>query len=171
MFGSEKSRLEVQKRHRLGALATDTTSQLNILRHDGDALGVDGAEVGVLEETNKVSLRGLLEGHNGRSLETQIRLEVLGDLTHEPLEGQLANEELSALLVPTDLTESHGTGAVSVGLLHAAGGRGGFASRLGGKLLAGSLTPGTLTGGLLCTGHVHGEVGIRTYTRRETERE
>jgi hypothetical protein len=46
----------------LGALATDPPSQLDVLRHDGDTLGVDGAQVRVLEEADQVSLAGLL--HN-----------------------------------------------------------------------------------------------------------
>ena len=42
-------------------LATDTSGQLDILRHDGDTLGMDGAQVGVLlKQTNKVGLAGLL---------------------------------------------------------------------------------------------------------------
>jgi hypothetical protein len=32
-------------------------------------------------------------------------LEVLGDLSHEPLEGELADEQLGRLLVPPDFTE------------------------------------------------------------------
>ncbi len=36
--------------------ATDATSQLDVLRHDGHTLGVDGAEVGVLEQMNEVVL-------------------------------------------------------------------------------------------------------------------
>ena len=49
----------------LRALATDATGELNVLGHDGHALGMDGAEVGVREEANKVSLRGLLERDDG----------------------------------------------------------------------------------------------------------
>ncbi len=41
---------------RLGALATDAPGQLDVLGHDGDALGVDGCEVGVLKEPNEVRL-------------------------------------------------------------------------------------------------------------------
>ena len=137
----------------LSTLSTDPPGELNVLGHDGDPLGVDGTQVGVLEETNEVSLRGLLEGHDGRGLEPKISLEVLGDLPNKTLEGQLADEELSGLLVPPDLTESHGTGAVPVGLLDSAGGRGGLASGLGGELLPGGLASGGLTGGLLGTGH------------------
>ena len=58
----------------LGALATDAAGELNVLGHDGDALGVDGAEVGVLEEADQVRLGGLLQGEDGGGLETQVRL-------------------------------------------------------------------------------------------------
>jgi hypothetical protein len=47
---------------RLCTLASDAAGQLDVLGLDGDTLGVDGSEVGILEETNEVSLRGLLEG-------------------------------------------------------------------------------------------------------------
>ena len=35
----------------LSTLSTDAVSQLDVLGHDGDTLGVDGAQVGVLEQT------------------------------------------------------------------------------------------------------------------------
>eukprot|EP00095_Tigriopus_kingsejongensis_P011693 maker-scaffold578_size132436-snap-gene-0.33 protein:Tk11693 transcript:maker-scaffold578_size132436-snap-gene-0.33-mRNA-1 annotation:"histone h1" len=88
-------------------LATDAAGQLDVLGHDGHSLGVDGAQVGVLEEADQVSLGGLLESHDGRRLETQVGLEVLSDLTDQTLEGQLADEQLGGLLVATDLSESH----------------------------------------------------------------
>ena len=44
-------------------------------------------------------------------------LEVLGDFTDEPLEGELADEELRRLLVPTDLTKSDGTRPETMRLL------------------------------------------------------
>jgi hypothetical protein len=40
----------------LSALATDAACQLDVLWHDGHALGVDGAQVGVLEQTHQVCL-------------------------------------------------------------------------------------------------------------------
>merc|ERR1712131_550422 len=101
-------------------LATDATGQLDVLGHDGDTLGVDGAQVGVLKQADEVSLRSLLEGHDSAGLETQISLEVLGDLTDQTLEGQLADQELSGLLVTTDLTEGDGSRPVPVGLLDTA---------------------------------------------------
>lgn len=48
-------------------------------------------------------------------------LEVLSDLTNEPLEGQLPDKELSRLLVAPDLTKGHGSGTEPVGLLDTAG--------------------------------------------------
>lgn len=50
-------------------------------RLDGDTLGVDGAQVGVLKEGDEVRLDGLLKGADGRGLEAEVGLEVLGDLT------------------------------------------------------------------------------------------
>ena len=127
--------------------------ELDVLGHDRNALGVDRAQVGILEETNKVGLRGLLEGEDGGALEAEVRLEVLRDLADEALEGELADEELRRLLVAADLAERDGAGAVAVGLLHTSGGGGGLARCLGGELLAGGFASGRLAGGLLGTGH------------------
>ena len=89
---------------------------MDVLWHDGDTLGVDGAQVGIFEKTNKVSLRCFLEGHDSAGLETQVSLEVLGDFTDKTLEGQFADQELSGFLVTTDLTKGDGSGPVAVGL-------------------------------------------------------
>ena len=118
--------------------------------HDGDTLGVDGAQVGVLKQTDQV---GLLQSHDGGALEAEVGLEGLGDLTDQALEGELADEQLGGLLVSPDLTESHCSGPVSVGLLDSASGWGGLASSLGGQLLPGGLASGGFTSGLLGTSH------------------
>ena len=96
---------------------------------------MDGAEIGVLKEANHEGLGCLLEGEDGRGLEAEVGLEVLGDLTDEALEGGLADEEVGGLLVLADLAEGDGAGAVAVGLLDASGGGGGLAGGLGGELL------------------------------------
>ena len=137
----------------LSTFSTDTAGKLDVLGHDGDTLGMDGAQVGVLKETNQVSLRGLLKGHDSRGLETEVSLEVLGNLTDKALEGQLADEKLSGLLVTTDLTESDCAGAITMGLLDSSGSRGRFAGSLGGKLLPGGLASGGFAGGLFGTCH------------------
>ena len=151
-------------RDHLGALTAESAGKGNVLGLDGDTLGVNGSQVGVLEERDEVGLGSLLESADGGRLEAEIGLEVLGDLTDETLEGELSDEELSRLLVATNLTKSNGTGLVTVGLLDTTGGGGGFASCLGGELLAGSLTTGRLSGCLLGTSHlaVWGERWSRT---------
>ena len=81
---------------------------------------MDGGQVGVLEEPDEVGLGGLLERQDGRRLEAQVGLEVLGDLADQALEGQLADQEVGRLLVLADLAERDRPGAVTVGLLDAA---------------------------------------------------
>jgi len=105
----------------LCTLATDPPGQLDVLGHDGDTLGVDGAQVGVLEQPNQVGLAGLLQGTDGGGLEPQVSLEVLSDLPDQPLEGQLADEQLGGLLVTPDLTQRDCAGPVPMGLLHSSG--------------------------------------------------
>ena len=39
----------------LSSLSTDPPGELDVLGHDGDSLGVDGAQVGVLKQTNKLT--------------------------------------------------------------------------------------------------------------------
>ena len=73
---------------------------MDVLGHDGDPLSVDGAQVGVLKKTDQVCLTGFLKSHHSRALEPQVSLEVLGNLTNKPLEGQLTDEQFSGLLVP-----------------------------------------------------------------------
>jgi histone H3 len=69
------------KSSNLVALTTEAAGELDVLALDSDTLGVDGAEVGVLEEGDEVRLDGLLEGANGGRLEAEIALEVLSDFT------------------------------------------------------------------------------------------
>jgi hypothetical protein len=54
-------------------------------------------------------------------LESEVGLEVLSDFSDETLERQLADQELSRLLVTTDFTKSDCTGAVTMRLLDASG--------------------------------------------------
>ena len=138
----------------LSTFTTDAAGELNVLGHDGDTLGMDGTQVGVLKESNEVSLRGFLEGHDSRGLEAEVSLEILGDLTDETLEGEFPDEELGALLVTADLTESHSTGPVAMGLLDTSSSRSRLASSLGGQLLTWGLASGGLTSGLLGTRHL-----------------
>lgn len=116
---------------------------------------MDSTKVGVLKEGNKVGLNRLLQSTNGRGLESQISLKVLGNLSDQSLEGQSSDQKLSGLLVSSDLTESNSTGLVSVGLLDATGraSGSGLSGGLGGELLSGSLTTGGVSSSLLSSSH------------------
>ena len=137
----------------LRALTADAAGELHVLRHDGDTLGVDGAQVGVFEEADEVGFGGFLERKDRGGLESQVGLEILGDFTDEALERELADQKFGGLLVLADFPERNGTRAVAVRLLDAAGRRGGLASSLGGELLTRGLATGRLTSSLLGTSH------------------
>jgi len=137
----------------LGSLASDPSGELDILWHDGHTLGVNSAQVGVLEKSYQVSLAGLLKGADGCALKPEISFEILSNLSYESLEGQLANKQLGRLLVTPNFTKGHGTGTITMGFLDSSSGRSALPGSLGGQLFPGSLSSGRLTGGLLCTSH------------------
>ena len=81
---------------------------------------MDGAQVGVLEQSNQVRLRCLLKSADSGRLEMKVRFELLCHLSHETLERQLAKEEFGRFLVTTDLTKCDGARTVPVRLFDAA---------------------------------------------------
>ena len=115
---------------------------------------MDGAQVGVLEKTDKVGLGSFLEGCNSRALEAKVSLEVLGNLTDKTLEGQLPDEKLGGFLVATDLTESDSSWPVTMRLLHSSGGWSAFPGSFGGELFPWGFASGGFTSGLLCSCHL-----------------
>ena len=78
-------------------------------------LGMDGTQVGIIEQPNKVSLCCLLETQYCRRLEPQVCLVVLGDLPHQPLERQLSDEQRCVFLEVTDVIQSCRPHSVPVG--------------------------------------------------------
>ena len=87
-----------------------------VLVEDGDPSGVEGAEVGVLEELDDERLGGLLEGAYGVGLPAEVRLaDLFANLPHQALEGALAEEEVGGLLVLADLLEGLAAGPVALG--------------------------------------------------------
>jgi hypothetical protein len=94
-------------------LTTDTTSQLDVPWEDGDSLGVDSTQIGILEERHKISLGGFLQSGNGSGLEAQVSLVFLGDLTDKSLEWQLTDQQLCGLLVLSDFTQGNSTRATN----------------------------------------------------------
>ena len=138
---------------KLSSLSSDSSGQLDVLGHDGDSLGMDGTQVGVFKKTNKVSLTSLLECHDSRGLESKVSLEVLGNFSHQTLEWKFSDEELSGLLVSSDLTESNSSWPISVGLLDSSSSWSRFSGSLGGQLLPGSLSSSGFSCSLLGTSH------------------
>ncbi|KAH0448212.1 hypothetical protein IEQ34_022012 [Dendrobium chrysotoxum] len=88
----------------LCTLASDTTSKLNVLGHDGNAPRVDGAEISILKKPDEIRLRGFLKSEHGMALKSQIGLVILGKLTHQPLKRQFADQEFRGLLVLANLS-------------------------------------------------------------------
>jgi hypothetical protein len=91
-------------------IVTDLADESDVQRLDGDALGVDGIEIGVLKEHDEVLLSSLLEGPDGLGLEAEVRLEVLSNLADEAPEREIRDDRVGRLLVLADLTESDGAG-------------------------------------------------------------
>ncbi len=141
------------QRRGLSALSADAARQLDVFGHDGDSLGVDGAQVGVLKQTDQISLAGLLQGHDSGALEAQVRFEILRDFSHQALERQFADQQLGRLLITADLSESHGPGPVTVGLLDAAGGWGALPGGFSSELLPRGFAAGGFTSRLLGSCH------------------
>jgi len=141
------------RERKLRSLASQSSGELDVLRLNGDALGMDGTKVGILEEGDEVGLDGFLKSADGGRLETEVRLEVLGDFTNKTLKWKLSDEELCRLLVATDLTESNSSWLISVGLLDTSSGGCGLASCLRGELLARGLATSGFAGSLLGTSH------------------
>jgi hypothetical protein len=141
----------------LSTLSTDTAGKLYVLWHDGHTLGVDGAQVGVLEETNQVGFAGLLKSHNGRALESQVGLEVLGDFTDQTLEWQFPDEQLGAFLVTSDFSQSDGSWPVSVRFLNSSSCWCALTSGLGGQLFPRGLASSGLSSCLLCSCHLEND--------------
>ena len=102
--------------------ATDAAGELHVLDHDGDALGVDGAEVGVLKYADEVGLTGLLKGEDGEALKAHVLdIESEGGTAYEALKRGLANEEVRGLLVLANFAEGDGARPETVRLLDGLG--------------------------------------------------
>jgi len=69
----------------------------------------------------------------------QLPSHIYSNFPRQVREGELGNEQLRGLLVFANIAKGDSSGAVAVGLLHAAAGKGLLASGLGGGLLASGL--------------------------------
>jgi hypothetical protein len=57
------------RRLQLSTFSSDSSGELDVLWHNCDSLGVDGAQAGVLKKPD-VSLRSFLKSHDSRRLES-----------------------------------------------------------------------------------------------------
>lgn len=74
-------------------LSTNAPRQLNVLWHDSNPLCMDGAEVGILEDSNEVCFRRLLQALQSQGLKAESFSphNILADLPHEPVNGYRRN--------------------------------------------------------------------------------
>jgi len=127
------------------SVSSNSLGELEISGHDGDSLGVDSAQVGVFEEGDEVSLSSFLKGQNSWALESELLLELVSNFSDESLEGEFSDEEISWLLIFSDLSEGNCSGFEAVGLLNS----GGDWSALSGDFLSNELLSGNLLGSWL----------------------
>ena len=136
-------------------ISSDSLGELDVSGHDGNSLGVDGAQVGVFEEGDKVSFSGFLEGKHGWALESELLLELVSDFSDESLEGKFSDEEVSGLLVFPDFSEGNCSWLESVGFLDTGGDWGALSGNLlGNQLLPGNLLGSRFSGGLFSSSHL-----------------
>ncbi|KAH3666084.1 hypothetical protein OGAPHI_004273 [Ogataea philodendri] len=137
----------------LRSLTSQSSSELDVLLLDSNSLGVDSAQVSVLEQGDEVSLDRLLQSTDSGRLESQVGLEVLSDFSDQSLERKLSDQELSRLLESSDFSQSNSTWLISVRLLDTTSSWGGFSGSLRSKLLSWGLTTSRLSCSLLGSSH------------------
>jgi len=127
---------------------------MEILGHDSDSTSMDGTKVGVFEKSDEVSFSSFLKSEDGLGLETDIIFHFHGDISDKSLEGELSDEQVSSLLIFSDLSKSNGARSELVGFLHSTAGDGsGLSCGLGGELFSRSLDTCGFSGGLFSSGH------------------
>ena len=122
-----------------GSLASDSSGQDEVLLHDGHSVGMDSAQVGVLEETNQVCFSCFLDSKQSLGLESDVRVNGFTDGSHESLEWSFLDEHVGGLLVSLDLSEGDCSWSESL-LLHASLSRSGLLLGLAGHLALGAGT-------------------------------
>jgi hypothetical protein len=97
-------------RYKSGPLSTNPAGQLQVFRHDRDALCVNCEQVRVFKEPDEICLCCFLQCQDRCGLESQVLLEILCDLPDKPLEWQLSDQQARVVLVTTDFPERHAAG-------------------------------------------------------------
>ena len=147
-------RLDSKKGSKTGSVTPDPSSELQIFHHDGDPLGVYGTQIRILEQAYHVCLSRLLQRKQSCSLELDIWLEIMSNLSHQSLERKLAQKEFGAFLVLPDLSQSYGARSVSVGFLDPPMRRCHLPGSFCSQSFSRGLSSGSFSGSLLCSRHV-----------------
>lgn len=84
------------------AFSSDPLSQLEILGHESDALGVDREQVGIFKERGEVALSGFLKGSQGVGGEANIWSSAASDVSDESLEREARDDHFALRLQPFD---------------------------------------------------------------------
>ena len=99
------------------AVSADSSGEVHILLEDSGALGVDGTEVGVLEDSDDVSFRSFLEGKESLRLESELVVKIRADASDKSLERGAWKEVADRFLIFLNLSEGDGTWLISSCLL------------------------------------------------------
>ena len=70
-------------------LTSDAPCQGDVSWHERDSVGVDGAQIGILEEVRHESFCCLLDSQKPMALEADLLVVAASQLSHDPLEGVL----------------------------------------------------------------------------------
>ena len=92
--GSDKLSESKKSRVVLGALTSNAPRELHVTGCDCDSLGVNGAALRVLKQTNQIVFSCFLKRTDRGRLEADVWLEVLGDLAYQASKWYLADKEL-----------------------------------------------------------------------------
>lgn len=119
------------------SVTANAHSELDVSRHDRDTLGVNGAKICVLEQSNAVSLRGFLQGRESSRLIAEVVLEVhrnFFDLrttetvnrnlqwaiikaSYQALKRSDLDKQLGGLLITTDLLQGDRSWTITTNFL------------------------------------------------------
>lgn len=91
--------------------------QLHVFRHNRNAFGVNGSQIGVFVERDQIRLGRLLQSAKSGGLEAQIVFGVLSNFANQALKRQLANQKFCSLLILSDLAQRHCSRSKTVRLL------------------------------------------------------
>ena len=83
----------------LCTFASDTSGKLDVLGHDGDTLGVDGTQVGILKQSDEVRLTGLLQHKTFKGFSHASCLDIKSGTIHSTMvEGRYHSRQVHLLV-------------------------------------------------------------------------